>query len=127
MTKRPTGGEVVAVIDLPKKLGILTFCGDMTNILGMTDILQLGPEISGKRQALKLTQTELAGKARLSRATLDALENQRIGEIGFSKLIRVLAALGLELKLQEASSRRPTLEDLMEEEAADDQGLDRRG
>ncbi len=127
MTKLPTGGEVVAVIDLPKKLGILTFCGDMTNILGMTDILQLGPEISGKRQALKLTQTELAGKARLSRATLDALENQRIGEIGFSKLIRVLAALGLELKLQEASSRRPTLEDLMEEEAADDQGLDRRG
>lgn len=127
MTKLPTGGEVVAVIDLPKKLGILTFCGDMTKILGMTDILQLGPEISGKRQALKLTQTELAGKARLSRATLDALENQRIGEIGFSKLIRVLAALGLELKLQEASSRRPTLEDLMEEEAADDQGLDRRG
>jgi multidrug efflux pump subunit AcrA (membrane-fusion protein) len=38
---------------------------------------------------------------------------------------RFKAALGLELKLQEANARRPTLEELMNEES-DDQGMDRR-
>ena len=48
-----------------------------------------------------------------------------MGELGYSKVTNILAALGLELKLQEASASRPTLEELMEE-ARDDQGLDRR-
>lgn len=61
----------------------------------------------------------------MSRATLDALQNGRLGELGYSKITRILAALGLELKLQEASTRRPTLDELMNEER-DDQGLDRR-
>jgi hypothetical protein len=46
--------------------------------------------------------------------------------MGFSKIIKILSALGMELKLQEASSRRPTLDELMEEENRNDQGLDRR-
>jgi hypothetical protein len=48
-----------------------------------------------------------------------------MGELGYSKTTNILAALGLELKLQKASARRPTLEKLMEE-ARDDQGLDQR-
>ena len=64
-------------------------------------------------------------KASVGHSTLDALENNRLGELGFSKITKILSALGLELKLQEASSRRPTLEELMEEER-NDQGLDRR-
>jgi hypothetical protein len=48
-----------------------------------------------------------------------------LGELGYSKITSILSALGLELKLQEASARRPTLDELMEEEH-DDQGLDRR-
>jgi hypothetical protein len=48
-----------------------------------------------------------------------------MGELGYSKVNNILAALGLELKLQEASARRPTLEGLMEE-ARNDDGLDRR-
>jgi hypothetical protein len=47
------------------------------------------------------------------------------GELGYSKITNILTALGLELKLQEASAGRPTLEELMEE-ARDDQSLDRR-
>ena len=47
-----------------------------------------------------------------------------MGELGYSKITNILTALGLELKLQEASARRPTLEDLMKE-ARDDDGLDR--
>jgi hypothetical protein len=48
-----------------------------------------------------------------------------MGELGYSKITNILAALGLELKLQEASASRPTLEELMEEARHDD-GLDRR-
>ncbi len=60
-----------------------------------------------------------------SRATLDALENGRAGELGFSKVAKLLAALGLELTLQTAGSQRPTLDELMQEDR-DDKGLDRR-
>jgi hypothetical protein len=53
------------------------------------------------------------------------LENGRAGELGFSKITKLLAALGLELSLQESSARRPTFDDLMREEN-NDQSLDRR-
>ena len=77
---------------------------------------ELSSAIAEKRRSLKLSQLELAQTARVSRATLDALENQRSGEIGFSKLTRILAALGLELKLQDEQARRPTLDDLRQED-----------
>ena len=91
----------------------------------MLDLISLGTKITERRKTLKLSQAELARKAGLSRATLDALENGRAGELGFSKVTRLLAALGLELTLQTASSQRPTLDQLMQEDR-DDQGLDRR-
>jgi len=85
----------------------------------------LGDQIAKQRKALKISQVALARRAGISRATLDALENGRAGEMGFSRLTKVLAALGLELKLQAAGSERPTLDELIEENR-DDQGLDRR-
>ena len=91
----------------------------------MLDLNAIGSQIAEHRKALKLSQTELARKAGLSRATLDALENGRAGELGFSKVTKLLAALGLELTLQTASTQRPTLEELMQEDR-DDQSLDRR-
>jgi len=91
----------------------------------MLDLISLGEQIAERRKTLKLSQSTLARKAGVSRATLDALENGRAGELGFSKLSKLLAALGLELKLQAAGSRRPTLEELMQEDR-DDQSLDRR-
>ncbi len=91
----------------------------------MSDLLSLGTEIAKRRKTLKLSQAALARKAGVSRATLDALENGRAGELGFSKLTKLLAALGLELKLQAASSQRPTLDELMQEDR-DDKSLDRR-
>src|ERR1700728_5508585 len=85
----------------------------------------LGEQIATKRKALGLTQPMLAKKARVGLSTLDALENGRLGELGYSKITKILMALGLELKLHEAIAGRPTLEELMEE-GRDDQGLDRR-
>ena len=98
----------------------------MPNILGiMLDLMSIGSRIAESRKKLKLSQAELARKAGVSRATLDALENWRAGELGFSKLTRLLSALGLELALQTASSQRPTLDELMQEDR-DDKSLDRR-
>jgi transcriptional regulator with XRE-family HTH domain len=89
------------------------------------DLISIGNEIAKRRKALKLSQTALSRKAGVSRATLDALENGRAGELGFSKLTKLLAAVGLELKLQATGSHRPTLDELMQEDR-DDQSLDRR-
>ncbi len=85
----------------------------------------IGEQIATKRKTLGLTQPTLAKKARVGLSTLDALENGRLGELGYSKITSILTALGLELRLQEAIARRPTLEELIEE-GRDDQGLDRR-
>lgn len=91
----------------------------------MLPLSSIGEQIATKRKEMGLSQLMLAKKASISRATLDALENNRLGELGYSKITNILTALGLELKLQEASARRPTLEELMNEES-DDQGMERR-
>jgi len=91
----------------------------------MLPLCSLGEQISAKRKALGLTQRALAKKARVGLSTIDALENGRLGELGYSKITNILTVLGLEMKLQEASAGRPTLEELMEE-GRDDQSLDRR-
>ena len=91
----------------------------------MLNLVSMGHTIAEQRKKLKMNQTDLSRRAGVSRATLDALENGRAGELGFSKLSKILAALGLELTLHTASSHRPTLDELLEEDR-DDQGLDRR-
>ena len=89
----------------------------MTRILVIViDLPTLGCEIAARRKALRLTQTALGQRARVSRATIDALENGRTGELGFSKINRLVTALGMELTLRPASSRRPTLDELLEED-----------
>jgi transcriptional regulator with XRE-family HTH domain len=92
----------------------------------MLSLSAIAEQIAVRRKALRLSQATLAQRAKVSRSTLDALENGRMGELGYSKVANILAALGLELSLREATAGRPTLEDLMQEER-DDQDLDRRG
>src|ERR1700689_1106036 len=91
----------------------------------MLPLFLLGEQIAIKRKELGLTKPTVARKTKVGLSTLDALENGQMGELGYSKITNILTALGLELKLQEASARRPTLEELMEE-GRDDQGLARR-
>jgi len=91
----------------------------------MPDLISIGERIAERRKTLKLSQAELSRRAGVSRSTLDALENGRSGELGYAKVTRLLAALGLELALQTASSQRPTLDELMQEDR-DDKSLDRR-
>ena len=72
----------------------------------MLTLPSIGEEIAARRKTLGLSQAALARKATVGHSTLDALENGRMGELGLSKIIRILTVLGLELKVQEAVSRR---------------------
>jgi transcriptional regulator with XRE-family HTH domain len=91
----------------------------------MTTLRSLGPRVASTRKDLGFSQSDLAQQAGVSRATLDALENGRSGELGFTKVANILSALGLELKVHEANLQRPTLDELLEEDR-DDKGLDRQ-
>jgi transcriptional regulator with XRE-family HTH domain len=85
-------------------------------MIGLSD---LGREIATARKGARLTQLDLAKRAGVSRATVDLLENGRASEIGYSKLIRILRVVGLELRLQPIALERPTLDDLLREDADD--------
>jgi len=87
----------------------------------MLTLSSLGGRIAAKRKELGLTQTALARRASVGRSTLDALENDRIDELGYAKVARILSVLGMELKLEEASSLGGEMG-----RGSDDQGLDRR-
>ena len=91
----------------------------MPIILGMMSLGQLGEGISDARKDQGLRQIDLAKRAGVSRATIDALENGRASDIGVSRLSRILAALGLELSIRPVTNERPTLDELMEEDADD--------
>ncbi len=85
----------------------------------MLTIGHIGQTVATARSSGGLRQTDLAAKAGLSRATIDALENGRASDIGVSKLSRILAAIGLELTIRPATNERPTLDELMKEDADD--------
>jgi transcriptional regulator with XRE-family HTH domain len=91
----------------------------------MADLTEIRAAIRTQRRLRKLSQADLARKAQISRTTLNALENQRLGEISFQKLTNLLSVLGLGLRLEAAAAERPTLDQLLEEDRLD-QGVDRR-
>jgi len=84
------------------------------------DLIELGERIKATRKAKGWSQTKLAEKSGVSRARIEALENARIAEIGFKRLMRVINSLDLDLRITEFNRGRPTLEDLAAEEAIQD-------
>jgi transcriptional regulator with XRE-family HTH domain len=85
----------------------------------MADLADIRAAITQARKRMRLRQADLAERARVSLTTVQMLEQGRAGEIGFSKLSRILAVLGLELRLAPAASVRPTLDDLRSEDRDD--------
>lgn len=94
----------------------------MNNILFMLSLNIIGEHVKGRRRAMSLTQQQLAAKVGISRPTLNALENGRSPELGFTKVAKLLAAVGSGLQLQPSAARRLTLEELLH----NDQSLDRQ-
>jgi HTH-type transcriptional regulator/antitoxin HipB len=68
------------------------------NILTET---QLGHLLQGYRKARGMNQTQLAQRAGISQARLSALESHP-GRITVAQLLRLTAALGLDLRIDES-------------------------
>lgn len=85
----------------------------------MITSVHIGRTVAAARSSAGLRQIDLATRAGLSRATVDALENGRASDIGVSKLSRVLAAVGLELSIRLATNQRPTLDELIRDDTDD--------
>ncbi len=76
---------------------------------------QLGGTIRTHRKARQMTQAELSELLGMSRATLSALENGTVREVGIRKVMAICSVLGLELVAQPLRQQRPTLHTLVDE------------
>lgn len=79
------------------------------------NILEVGQAIRAARKQNKMTQTELTERLGISRATLSALENGTINEVGIRKVMAICSVLGLEITAQPLQAHRPTLHTLAAE------------
>jgi len=75
------------------------------------DYQALGQAINQLRREQKLSQQTLAEHLGISRATINALEKARPGDVGIRKVMKVVDYLGYELTLRQKSPF-PTLEEL---------------
>ena len=84
----------------------------------MIDLNDLGNEIKNARKQRKLTREKLAEISGVSRARIEALENGRVADMGFKGVLTLMNIVGLDLRLTTFNNKRPTLEDITEEEDA---------
>ena len=85
----------------------------------MLDLNSIRTLVLTRRSELGIRQSDLAQRARVSLPTIQKLEQGRLGELGFSKLSRILTVLGLELDVRPARAARPTLDELRAEDTDD--------
>jgi transcriptional regulator with XRE-family HTH domain len=84
----------------------------------MIDLNDLGGAIKIARKQRKLTREKLAEVSGVSRARIEALENGRVSDMGFKGVLTLMNIVGLDFRLTAFNNRRPTLEDIMEEDDA---------
>jgi len=75
---------------------------------------ELGGNIALMRKDKKISQEQMARDLNISRATISALENARMGDIGIRKILQIIDYLGYELAFKEKSAF-PTFEELRDE------------
>jgi HTH-type transcriptional regulator/antitoxin HipB len=77
----------------------------------------MGSTIREARRTAGRTQADLAASLGMSRATISAIENGTIQEIGVRKLAALCAAIGLDIHVGPQRGR-PTLQELRAEQRA---------
>lgn len=81
----------------------------------MLHLSDIAAQIRDTRRAKKITQATLAARAGISRAQIERLENDKLGDMGIVLILRVLRVLDLDLTLQAFNHGRPTLDDLVKD------------
>lgn len=84
------------------------------------DIFDIAEIVKSQRVRKDMTQAELAEAAGLSRTSIVNLENGKLFDIRFGKILSVLNALDLDLRVSDFNSGRPVLEDLLEANSRED-------
>lgn len=82
----------------------------------MATLADISTQIRPRRQERGYSQTDLATRAGVSRIAVDRLENGRLADVRYRTLIKILHALGLDLRVTELNASRPTLDDLRAED-----------
>lgn len=82
----------------------------------MIDMDHIAQAVRKGRKQKRLSQTDLAHLAGVSRPLLTNLETGKLAELGVTKLLRILNVLGLDLRITELNFNRPTLEELQAEQ-----------
>jgi transcriptional regulator with XRE-family HTH domain len=80
-------------------------------------LITMGATIREARRAARRTQADLAASLGMSRATISAIENGTVQEVGVRKLAALCAAVGLDIHVGPQRSR-PTLQQLRMEQRA---------
>jgi HTH-type transcriptional regulator/antitoxin HipB len=78
------------------------------------DLREIGEALRAARKASGQSQQGLAKPLGMSRATISAIENGTVSEIGVRKLMALCAALGLSIHVS-VPNKRPTLFELRAE------------
>ena len=78
------------------------------------DLSTIGSAIRAARKTQGRSQAVLAHSLGMSRATISAIENGSVSEIGVRKLMALCAALGLTVIVTQ-ERKRPTLQELRDE------------
>jgi HTH-type transcriptional regulator / antitoxin HipB len=76
--------------------------------------LGIGANIRSAHKRMALSQADAAQRLGMSRATISAIENGTVGEIGIRKVMALCTLLGLEIEVV-ARRSRPTLTELRNE------------
>lgn len=76
------------------------------------DYQSIGQKISELRALDNISQEALANRVGISRATINALENGRSGDVGIRKIIKILDFFDCQLSIA-AKSELPVFEDLI--------------
>jgi transcriptional regulator with XRE-family HTH domain len=83
----------------------------------MTTLADVADQLKAARHTAGVSQTELARRAGVARTTVARMETVAKGDMSLSVLLRLLEALGYELKTIKAGHTR-TLEDVLAEQRA---------
>lgn len=82
----------------------------------MIDHEDISKAVVKQRKLLGLSQQQLADKAGVSRQLIAKFETGRQPELGTMRLLRILHAVQLDLRISSLNKNRPTLDDLLAEE-----------